>query len=132
MVTVCVPNESVTLTLTVFGPAASEVSGRNPTVTVQVAPGASVVLATSWPLPVGPQLESSLVTVKSAVLVPDSAPCAMPVMVTLPVLVSVNACDGSAAQSRTPRPEPGQLRVWVGVQVVGVRVAVWSALRPRR
>ena len=90
IVAVCVPNESVTLTVACFVPGCSAVSGLNATVTVQVAPGANVVLACSWPLPVGPQLDNNLTTAKSGVFAPPSAPWAIPVMGTLPVLVNVN------------------------------------------
>ena len=46
-------------------------------------------------------------------------------MVELPVFVSVNVCDGSNPQrTLCARVVPGQLRVWVGLHVGGVNVAV--------
>jgi hypothetical protein len=51
----------------------------------------------------------------------------MPVKVTLPVLVRVNASTGSRAQ---PRAGVGQLRAWAGLQFVGVRVALTTAATP--
>src|SRR4051812_27801533 len=106
MATDCVPNESVTLMFAVFGPAASDVSGRNATVTVQVAPGAKAVRVPD------PQLDSRATTAKSAVFVPESVPCVTPDMTTLPVLVSVKPWAGSVKVHASP----GQLRVWVGLQ----------------
>ena len=61
---------------------------------------------------------------------PPSAPCAIPVRVTLPVLVRVNAWVGSRPQAITPKPVPGQFRVWRTVQLVGVRVALTTAATP--
>ena len=61
---------------------------------------------------------------KSAVFVPESVACAMPVRVAVPVLVSVNTWVGSRAQAACwSNVVPGQFRAWVTVQGVGVSVA---------
>src|SRR5258708_40195016 len=63
--------------------------------------------------------------------VPPSTPCVTPVIGTLPVLVSVNVCDGSSAQTIGPKnPVPGQFRVWDMVHEAGVKVAVFVAWTP--
>src|SRR4029077_298473 len=109
----------------VFAPVVCAVKGLNCTVTTQVAPGANVVVAMSWPLPVGPQVDRARATLNSLALVPASTPCAMPVSGTVPVLVSVNTWAGSSAQAAIwARVVPGQLRVSAPkLRVVGVRVA---------
>src|ERR1700692_2799427 len=63
--------------------------------------------------------------------VPPSTPCVTPVLGTLPVLVSVNVCEGSSAQAICPNnPVPGQFRVWDMVHEPGVKVAVFTARTP--
>src|ERR1700756_2169568 len=96
---------------------------------LQVAPGARVVLGPRiWPLPLGPQVEKNRMTGKSAALVPDTVPCAIPVRGTFPVLVSVNAWQGPPP-SKQARPAPTP-RFAVGFQVVGVNVALITAATP--
>jgi hypothetical protein len=53
--------------------------------------------------------------------------CAVPVKVTLPVLVRVNASTGSGVQ---PTAGVGQLRAWAGLQFAGVRDALTTAATP--
>ena len=124
-VEVCVPAVSVTDTVAFLTPVGSAVSGLNCTVIMQVAPGARVVWPSSWPPPAGPQVEKNLTTLYSFALAPASAPCVMPVSVTLPVLVNVNVWAGSKKQAK-----PGQLRVWLGLQFAGVRLALTTGATP--
>ena len=88
-VDVCVPAASDTETLAVFAPVVWVRTGLNCTVTTQLAPGAKVVCPRSCPPPAGPQVDASRTIANSVAFVPPSAPCPMPVNVTLPVLVRV-------------------------------------------
>ncbi len=93
-VEVCVPAALVTDTVAFLLPVVWVVSGRNCTVTTQAAPGAKVVWPRSCPPPAGPQVDINRMMKNSVGSVPPSAPCAMLVSVTFPVLVSVNTWTG--------------------------------------
>src|SRR5712671_5220422 len=62
---------------------------------------------------------------------PPSAPCAIPVSVTLPVLVSMNAWQGPTVppmgRHRMPAPTP---RVAEGLQLVGASAALTTRATP--
>src|SRR5882762_8916297 len=118
MLEVCVPAASVTDTVAVFVPVVWVVSGEKLTVTIQDVPGARVVNPSVWPLPAGPQVDIPRRIVNSVAFVPVSAPWAIPVSVTLPVLVSVNTCVGHA-----PVPVGGHPRSADGLHVAGASVA---------
>lgn len=79
-----------------------------------------------------PQLDNNGRSAKSAVLAPVRLPVVMPVSVTLPVLVSVKAWDGSKAHAALCRiVVPGQFRVVAGnAYGAGVSVAETTAATP--
>src|ERR1700694_4146993 len=119
MVEVCVPAASVTDTVAVCTPVVWVVSGEKRTVTIQDPPTASWVTPSVWPLPAGPQVDMARTIVNSLAFVPPSAPWAIVVRVTLPVLVSVNTWFGHA-----PVPVGGHPRVAEVVHVAGASAAV--------
>ena len=60
--------------------------------TLQNVPGVKVVKPKIWPFPPGPQVESSLMIEKSLGFAPPSAPCVIPVMFVVPLLVRKKVC----------------------------------------
>ena len=90
---VCVPAASATESVATEGGglAVSVPTGRNCTSMLQLAPGASVTCPSNWPPPAGPQVDSNRTIAQSEAFAPLSAPCAIVVSGTLPVLVNVKA-----------------------------------------
>src|SRR5258708_25671566 len=101
------------------------VSGENCSVTAHAAPGARVVWPRNWPPPAGPQVENARRTVNSRASAPRSAPCVMPVSVTLPVFLSTTACVGQEPKNPVVHP-----RIADVVSVVGVSVAAITGVIP--
>lgn len=90
---------------------------------MQLVPGARVVWPAIWPPPAGPQVDVVRKTGKSAALVPETAPCAIPVSGTFPVLVSTNTWAG---QVNMPHPRVALPNACE----VGVRLAAMTGAAP--
>src|SRR5580692_9743193 len=106
---VCVPAPSVMDRLALFAPVVCVVSGRNCTVTTQLAPGASEVSATTCPPPFGPQVESARTIENSVGFVPVRVAWLSTLRVSLPLLVRVKIWVG-ARSAPTPRVALPKLR----------------------
>jgi len=104
-----------------FEPKESPAGGANRPSMTQLAPGARLVVATSWPPTAGPQVENKGTTLNSVALPAAIVACVMPVRVTFPVLVSVNCVTGQA------RPQPPDA---VGDHETGVRAAAATTGTP--